>query len=107
MSKADELAKKMGQKPVFTPRESVSVRPIVPEAKPAIPPTKQGKPTMKPTEPTVTKKKETVTPELVPLYSKIPKDDKRWLDHHKIDTGKELGEIVSEAVQLLKKHSSK
>ena len=102
MSKTEELAKKMGQKPAvtFTPRESVAVRPIVPES-PAV------APTPKPAEAAPKPEEKPAKPELVPLYTKIPKEDKRWLDHHKIDSGQELGEIVSAALQLLKKQSSK
>ncbi len=83
MSKADELSKKMGQtKPViFTPRQSVDVKEI---------------PTPK------VKLKKSAKVEVASIFAKIPKDDKRWVDHYRVDTGKELGEILVEAIQLLK-----
>lgn len=84
MSKADELSRMMGQtKPAaFTPRQSVAVKPI-PEPKDTASKAAQG--------------------DVVPLFAKIPREDKRWLDHYRVDSEKELGEIVTEAVQLLRK----
>lgn len=80
MSKADELHKKMGQarQAGFTPRQSVAIRPIpTPEA-------------VQPPE------------ELVALYAMIPKKDKRWLGHYKVDSGRELAYLVTEAVKLFR-----
>jgi hypothetical protein len=97
MSKADELSKKM--KPSFTPRQSVAVRPLPTtpvESAPA--PSKQ---------PVADSPKKPAKTNVVSLFAKIPKEEKRWLDHHRIDTGKELGEIVTQAIQLLKKQVEK
>ena len=112
MSKADDLRKKManrGAAQAFTPRQSVDVQPL-PQAQddiksvnpePETPKTKQSA-----TKPSVKSSKPKTVPdndELVALFAKVPKEDKRWLDHHRIDTGKDLGELVSEAIDLLRK----
>lgn len=101
MSKVDDLRKKMKTTPItFTPRQSVSVQPLpeMPVDSPPVPAQAASKPSKKsPVEDT--------PQELVALFAKIPKEDKRWLDHYRIDTGKELGEIIAEAIRLLKKQS--
>lgn len=101
MSKADELKKKMRTNPVvFSPRPSVAVKPIpdmVPDAR------QNSAETTHKVGPIVADQKPEL--ELSALFAKIPKEDKRWLDHYRIDTGKELGEIITEAIQLLKKQS--
>ena len=100
MSKAEELRKKMNRNvaPTFTPRQSVSIQPLPQTQDEAR--TEQKKP--------LTPVKE-VTPEekgeLVGLFARVSKEDKRWLDHYRIDAGKDLGDVVSEAIQLLKKQS--
>ncbi len=111
MSKADDLRKKMenrGTTQVFTPRQSVNVQPIPQkqsdtEAKqePEAPKKPTVKPTAKPLKPKTQPENDEL--ELVALFAKVPKEDKRWLDHHRIDTGKDLGELVSEAIDLLRK----
>ena len=103
MSKADELSKKMEQKApaIFTPRESVAVRPLPVSPTAATP---KAAPVAAPAPKKPAKQDK---PELVPLYTKIPKDSKRWLDHRRVDTGQELGEIVAEAIQLFKKQVEK
>jgi hypothetical protein len=111
MSKADDLRKKMENKgiaQVFTPRQSVNVQPI---------PQKQGNETATKQEPKALKtptakpapkpaKPQPENDELVALFAKVPKEDKRWLDHHRIDTGKDLGTLVSEAIDLLREQAA-
>lgn len=117
MSKADQLRKKMGNQgtvPAFTPRQSVVVQPLTTvEPKPtAEPKASTPKPAAKATaaKPATLKKQSSEKKaqpkkdaELVALFAKVPKEDKRWLDHYRIDESKDLGEVVSEAIQLLKK----
>jgi hypothetical protein len=111
MSKADDLRKKMNNRvtaQTFTPRASVSVQPIAPpEAKPVQTAPKTAKIvskviTAKQPKP---KQAEADSEELVALYAKVPAAEKRWLDHYRIDQGKDLGEVVSQAIALLKKHA--
>ena len=45
--------------------------------------------------------------DVVPIFAKIPREEKRWVDHYRVDSGKELGDIVSEAIALLKKQVEK
>lgn len=112
MSKADDLRKKMSNRvavPAFTPRPSVNVQPIPAmqaEEKPKAA-TPKPKTEKKPATPKQTKAPTTKDDELVVLFAKIPQDDKRWLDHLRIDEGKEQNELVREAIQLLKQSRSK
>jgi hypothetical protein len=116
MSKADDLRKKManrGTAQAFTPRQSVDIQPIpqpqssITEVKrePAAPKTKTPatKSTVKPSK----AKAQPESDELVALFAKVPKEDKRWLDHYRIDEGKDLGVLVSEAINLLRKQAEK
>lgn len=98
MSKAEELAKKMqqGSQAVFTPRQSVEVKPIEKPEEPK--PVKQA---------TNKKVAKTAEVELATVFAKVPKDQKLWLDHRKIDTGQELGELLSEAIRLLQSKAQK
>src|ERR1700739_2260957 len=103
MSKADDLRKKMNNRasaPTFTPRPSVTIQPLTTtEEKPAqsVPKTTRVAPkTITTNQP---KPKQAVADEeLVALYAKVPAAEKRWLDHYRIDQGKDLGEVVSEAI---------
>lgn len=102
MSKADELRKKMNKSavPTFIPRQSVAIQPM-PQSLEEV--TKKA--TSKPSKPVkVETTKEEI--ELVALFARVPKDDKKWLDHYRIDEGRDLGDVVSEAIQLLKKQAA-
>lgn len=116
MSKADDLRKKMANRgtiQAFTPRQSVDIQPLpqtqsnVTEVKqePATPKTKAPitKSSVKPSK----AKTQPESDELVALFAKVPKEDKRWLDHYRIDEGKDLGALVSEAINLLRKQAEK
>jgi hypothetical protein len=116
MSKADDLRKKManrGTAQAFTPRQSVDIQPLpqtqnnITEVKQelAVPRTKV--PTTKSAVKPSKAKAQPETDELVALYAKVPKEDKRWLDHYRIDEGKDLGALVSEAINLLRKQAEK
>lgn len=104
MSKADELSKKMVNTPpiVFTPRQSVEVKPIPKKIDAIEDVPRKESPTETPKAAPKAKKKAPAV-ELVSLFAKIPKGDKRWIDHYRVDSDKELGEIISDAIQLLKK----
>jgi hypothetical protein len=111
MSKADDLRKKMenrGTTQVFTPRQSVNVQPI-PQKQDDKPKAEQEskalRVTAKPTPKPAKLKPQPESDELVALFAKVPKEDKRWLDHHRIDTGKDLGVLISEAIDLLRKNA--
>jgi hypothetical protein len=113
VSKTEKLRQSMsgaGKAQTFVPRQSVVVQPIVPEVTP--------QPAAKPkaSTPAAPKKQQAikqspskqVKPDadkahLASLYVKIPKEDKRWLDHQKVDQDKELSELIVDAIQLLKK----
>jgi hypothetical protein len=110
MSKADDLRKKMnnrGTAQTFTPRASVAVQPIAPpEEKPVQTVPKTAKVVSNTSAAKQPKPKQVVVDEeLVALYAKVPAAEKRWLDHYRIDHGKDLSDVVSEAIGLLKKHA--
>jgi len=110
MSKADDLRKKMNNRATaqtFTPRASVAVQPIAPpEEKPVQEVPKSPKVVSKTSAAKQPKPNQAVVDEeLVALYAKVPAAEKRWLDHYRIDQGKDLGEVVSEAIALLKKQT--
>lgn len=101
MSKAEELRKKMNRNvaPTFTPRQSVSIQPL-PQTQDDTKAKEQKKP-LAPVKAVASEEKG----ELVGLFARVSKEDKKWLDHYRIDAGKDLGDVVSEAIQLLKKQS--
>lgn len=113
MSKADDLRKKMGSRtaaPTFTPRPSVNVQPLPATQTEEKPKVITPKPKTEEKKPAVSKKPKAQTvkdDELVVLFAKIPQDDKRWLDHLRIDEGKEQNELVREAIHLLKQSRNK
>jgi hypothetical protein len=105
MSKTDDLRKKKAQlnTVVFTPRPSVHVEPLTqPQAPLKSESEVVEKENYTPKQKKYTSKKESTDhTELVALFAKVPKNEKRWLDHYRIDEGKDLGEVISEAIHLL------
>lgn len=109
MSKADDLRKKMSNRasaPTFTPRPSVTIQPLTPtDEKPVPPVTKSKKTIPKASTPKLAVSKPVASSEedVTPIYGKVPTADKRWLDHYRIDNGRDLSEAMSDAIQALKK----
>lgn len=98
-------------KPIpFTPRESIQVNPILPsepaKKTPVAPTSDKPKPKNQ-TKPLTPKKVKPSQEKLVALYAQIPEADKSWLDHHRIDAKKGLGELISEGIRLLKQSVEK
>lgn len=109
MSKADDLRKKMNNRATaqtFTPRPSVTIQPLTQvEEKPVKTVAKTLKAAQKANTPKPVEVKRAVPSEeaVTPIYGKVPTADKRWLDHYRIDNGKDLSEAMSDAIQALKK----